>query len=97
MRIWRLPIGVNLRGVAAGGANAPPLAEGSRIKMVPSLDPEKELLRGGLKRVDCCGSLCAGTTQGRFQPQRVERALGAGASHLIERRTSKHYVCADIR
>ena len=45
--------------VAAGGAHAPPLAEGSRIKMVPSLDREKELLRGGPKRVDCCGSLCA--------------------------------------
>jgi hypothetical protein len=27
--------------------------------MVPSLDQEKELWRGGPKRVDCCGSLCA--------------------------------------
>jgi hypothetical protein len=49
----------NLRELAAVGAHAPPLAEGSRIKMVPSLEREKELLRGGPKRVDCRGSLCA--------------------------------------
>jgi len=53
------PLGVNLNDVAAGGAHAPPLAKGSRIKMVLSLDREKELLRGGPKRVDCSGSLCA--------------------------------------
>jgi hypothetical protein len=29
--------------------HAPPLAEGSRIKMVPSLEREKDLLRGGPK------------------------------------------------
>ena len=27
--------------------------------MDPSLDREDKLLRGGPKRVDCCGSLCA--------------------------------------
>jgi hypothetical protein len=53
-------MGVNLRGVAAGGVHAPPLAEGSRIKTLTSLDREKELLRVGPKRVDCCGSLCGG-------------------------------------
>jgi hypothetical protein len=50
---------VNLRGVAAGSAHAASLAEGSPIKMDPSLDREEKLLRGGPKRVDCCGSLCA--------------------------------------
>jgi hypothetical protein len=48
---------VNLRELAVVGAHAPPLAEGSRIKMVPSLEREKELLRGGPKRVAGCGSL----------------------------------------
>jgi Ribulose-phosphate 3 epimerase family len=57
--IRQSPIGFNLSGVAAVGAYAPPLAEGSRIKMVPSSDREKELSRGGPKHVDCCGSLCA--------------------------------------
>jgi len=33
---------VKLKEVAAVGAQAPTLAEGSRIKMVPSLDREKE-------------------------------------------------------
>jgi len=33
---------VKLKEVAAVGAQAPPLAEGSRIKMVPFLDREKE-------------------------------------------------------
>jgi hypothetical protein len=33
--------------------------QGSRIRKVPSLDREKEVLRIGPKRVDCCGSLCA--------------------------------------
>jgi hypothetical protein len=41
---------------------------------------------------------CArGTTWRRFHAQRVERALGPGASHLTERHTSKRSVCADIR
>jgi len=57
--VRRLPMRVNLRGVAAGGAHAQTGSEVSRIKMVPSLEREKELLRGGPKRVDCCGSLCA--------------------------------------
>jgi hypothetical protein len=35
---------VNLRDVAAVGAHAPPLAEGSRIKMVPSLEREKGII-----------------------------------------------------
>jgi hypothetical protein len=43
----------------SGGAHALPITEGSRIGKVPSLDREKELSRGGPKRVDYCGSLCA--------------------------------------
>jgi hypothetical protein len=58
-QIRRPPMRVHLRDVAAGGAHALPPTEGSRIRKVPSLDREKELLRGGPKRVDCCGSLCA--------------------------------------
>jgi hypothetical protein len=33
--------------------------------MSPSLEREKELLRGGPKREDCCGSLCAWAAAGR--------------------------------
>jgi hypothetical protein len=35
-----------------------PEPEGSHIREVPSLDREKDILRGEPKRVDCC-SLCA--------------------------------------
>jgi hypothetical protein len=56
--VRQLPMRVDLRGLAAGSAHAPPLAEGSRIKMDPSLDGEEELLRCGPKRVKSCGSLC---------------------------------------
>jgi CheY-like chemotaxis protein len=35
------------------------LLSGSRIRMVPSSNREKELSRGGPKHVDCYGSLCA--------------------------------------
>ena len=44
---------VNLSDVAAGGAHAPPVTDGSRIRKLPSLDREKELLRGVQKRADC--------------------------------------------
>jgi hypothetical protein len=57
--VRQLPVGVNQSDVAAGGAQAPPRSEGSRIRKVPSLEREKELLRIGPKGVDCCGSLCA--------------------------------------
>jgi hypothetical protein len=50
---------VNLSDVAPGGVHAQPASEGSRIRKDLSLDREKELLRGGPNRVDCCGSLCA--------------------------------------
>jgi hypothetical protein len=41
---------------------------------------------------------CArGTTWKRFQPQRVERALGSRASRLTKRLTNKSSVCTDIR
>jgi hypothetical protein len=58
MIVRRLPMRVNLTGVAAGGAHAPPGSEGSCIRKILSLNRERELLRGGPKRVDCCGSLC---------------------------------------
>ena len=47
LTVRRLPIGVNLRGVAAGRVYAPPLAEGSRIKMVPSLDRRRNYCEVG--------------------------------------------------
>jgi hypothetical protein len=60
--IRQLPIGVNLSAIAAGSAHAPPLAEGSRIKMVPSLEREKEL---SIRRAETRGWLRL--------PGRVER------------------------
>jgi hypothetical protein len=42
--VRQLPMRVNLRDVAAGGAHASPLAEGSRIKMVPFLGPRKGII-----------------------------------------------------
>jgi hypothetical protein len=56
--------------------------------VVPSLDREKDLLRGGPKRVDCCGSLGAWNDVETFSTPALERALRPGASHLIERHTS---------
>jgi hypothetical protein len=34
---------INLSDVAAVGAHAPPMTEGSRIRQVPSLDREKDI------------------------------------------------------
>jgi hypothetical protein len=58
-QVRQRPMRVNLSDVAASSAHVPPNSEGSRIRKVPSFDREKELLRIGPKRVDCCGSLCA--------------------------------------
>jgi hypothetical protein len=65
--------------------------------MDPSLDREKELLRGGPKRLDGCGSLCAWNDLETFSTPAFERALSPGESHLIKHHTSKRYVCADMR
>jgi hypothetical protein len=42
--VRRPPTRVNFSGVAAVGAHAPRITEGSRIRKVPSLDREKDLL-----------------------------------------------------
>jgi hypothetical protein len=52
-------IDFDLSDVAAVGAPAPRMTEGSRIRKVPSLDREKQLWCGGPKRVEGCGSLGA--------------------------------------
>jgi hypothetical protein len=66
--------------------------------MDPSLNREEELLRGGPKRVDCCGSLVrVERPRDGFNRSVLSRAFSPGASHLIERHTSKRSVCADIR
>jgi hypothetical protein len=62
-----------------------------------SLDRGKELLRGGPKRVDSCGSLCAELPRDVFNPSVMSVRLIPGASHFIERHTSKRSVCVDIR
>src|ERR1700740_1404257 len=80
----------------AVGARALPRPEAGRIVQVPSWDQKQEVLRGGPKRVDCCGSLSAWNDLETFLTPALERALRPWASHLTERHTSKRPLCADV-